>query len=727
MKRGIRKTLQAARLAAGLIKQSPREARALAAWLLGRVPHWTASPLHRFFSSLSRIAGRRQSPGARRLLVLLQAILKHREILYADKMNFRARLSGPVTPTVLRNFVLWQHAIRSRNPEIPGTLAVHGTLVMDSGQGEQHIDTLLGMLAVSSNFTNFSIFFSDHDERQALPAILTKTELARVNAGGQPFDLSDAHPHMAPEIEAGGVPMAFRPNAETLRQTNSLLKAIHPRAFVVALSLPEGTAGLSRSEVDRWLPFLADIHRESPGIAFCILNRFAPETSLNLLPGVTATRSFGLSHMDAITLAQIADFYIGPLDCFGLAALSAGRAGVYQALTDISTHRAQTRQWILTGVSPETVAAPLAQVTRERRPDLFAAGASPTWAATAATITPTHIPQPTSPSKPATHKPPMNYYIDVFGYCNLRCPSCPVGNWTENDKAYVAGMMPADLLDRILRKAIAETEVKSIGLYNWTEPLLNPDLPALVRMVKSHGLWCSVSSNLNVLRNEDELLSSGLDWMRISVSGFTQEIYQRGHKHGDIETVKQNLRRLAEARHRTSAKTDIEVFFHRYIDNAEDELPMKEFVEDMGFRFVSAWAYFMPVEKMLSVVDDDWHETKLTDEDRKLIARLALPPQASVDITSKHIIERCDLYDFMTIDVAGEVYLCCASSGRVTNRIGKFLDTPLAELQDRKMKHSLCGPCLAKGIPVLYGHADPALDDLAQTERQRWHADQTRV
>ena len=127
------------------------------------------------------------------------------------------------------------------------------------------------------------------------------------------------------------------------------------------------------------------------------------------------------------------------------------------------------------------------------------------------------------------------FYIDVFSYCNLRCPSCLVGARYGDLSEWPRGLMSPDLLDRVLDKALGECRIEAVGLYNWTEPLLHPEIARLVRAVKSCGLVCSLSSNLNVLREPESLLGEHPDYLRVSVSGFTQEIYARGHREGDIE------------------------------------------------------------------------------------------------------------------------------------------------------------------------------------------------
>lgn len=47
----------------------------------------------------------------------------------------------------------------------------------------------------------------------------------------------------------------------------------------------------------------------------------------------------------------------------------------------------------------------------------------------------------------------MVFLIDVTGTCNLRCPSCPVGNFKEKlNEQRVKGFMPLDYFYRVIEK-----------------------------------------------------------------------------------------------------------------------------------------------------------------------------------------------------------------------------------------------------------------------------------
>ena len=130
----------------------------------------------------------------------------------------------------------------------------------------------------------------------------------------------------------------------------------------------------------------------------------------------------------------------------------------------------------------------------------------------------------------------MIIYVDVVGRCNLKCPSCPSGNTAHNN--HVGGAMWTSLLSDILKKAVAESDANTVGLYNWTEPLLHPQIGSLIKIVKSYGLGCLVSSNLNLSKNIEQVVEAVPDFLRVTVSGFTNGVYQKQHAGGDIEKVK---------------------------------------------------------------------------------------------------------------------------------------------------------------------------------------------
>ena len=294
---------------------------------------------------------------------------------------------------------------------------------------------------------------------------------------------------------------------------------------------------------------------------------------------------------------------------------------------------------------------------------------------------------------------PMWFSIDVVSACNLLCPTCPVANWPKESWTKAKGIMDAELLHRLLRKAISECFVGDVSLFAYSEPLLHPRLPELVEIVKSYGLECYLSTNLNVMRDAEALLRARPDAIIISLSGFHQDSYGVTHAGGDIETVKTHMRALAAAKARLRSGTAITVLYHKYRTNL-DELPlMKAFATSLGLAWDETWATFFPLEKVLTYVTPGLAMADVTDADRAIIDRLGVSLTETVARGSP--VNSCRLQDSaIVLDVTGRVYLCCeAAMDAQRNGIASYLDTPLEIVQARKKKHDLCSTCMANGLP----------------------------
>jgi hypothetical protein len=180
-------------------------------------------------------------------------------------------------------------------------------------------------------------------------------------------------------------------------------------------------------------------------------------------------------------------------------------------------------------------------------------------------------------------------------------------------------------------------------------------------------------------------------------------VYAIGHREGKIETVKENMRRLAAARDIVRPKTQIEVFYHLYVYNDHELSEMADFTNSLDFQFSSTFAYITPVEKIIDI----W-QGKKTVEDITMLNNLVVPLDEALAITSQLKNNHCTLLeDVVALDVEGNAMLCCSSSMAPVNRIGNFLALSLEELQQRRHSKALCGTCMDLGIPDYFaGHPD---------------------
>ena len=718
------------------IARSVKYSRVLVrAALLPNHAGWWASPAHTALSTIVRYAYPRfDSARYRRIHSRAASILKYREIVHSQHMNVISQISINQAERARLGLAQWRKHIQRKTPNLIETVAIHGNII--TAVPETPTMDILTEVVTTAGFSNLSFFWADETEVSADEMILTRSERKSwfETRTQSRFDLVTDRVENIAELEQSGVgPTERAIPHEAFRQVNRFLKTAAPGATVIAVSLPTDELGFCDTALQEWLPFFTGIRKRYPRVAFCPLE----PTTLGVAylerferAGVHPFRARGHSELDALAMARGADVFLGKISPYGLLAIGAGKPGIYLDPLSGDHHDPDRLQWMLRrelAGKPEAILVQILNAIGARKdgdePDIDApATTRDADAASGGNVVALRRSNRDSPwYKPPGKRDTITLYVDVFGHCNLRCPSCPVGNWNQADsKTFSSGLIDEATLVEILEKAIAETNVSSVGLFNWTEPLLNPRTPELIEVVRSYGLSCSISSNLNQLREPERLLASGLDWLRVSLSGFHQENYVKGHKGGDIEKVKANMRRLAEARDATGAKTDIEVFYHKYLDNVDDETLMKAYAEELGFRFVSAWAYLMPVEKMLTVGGKTEMGATLTDGDRELIDRLALAPEKALDVTRTMHTTTCNLYDFLTIDVRGDLYLCCASSGAPKNKLGSYLEMGIDEIREKQRTHSLCGPCMELGLPTLYGHSDERFDQIGESELEAY-------
>lgn len=89
-----------------------------------------------------------------------------------------------------------------------------------------------------------------------------------------------------------------------------------------------------------------------------------------------------------------------------------------------------------------------------------------------------------------------------------------------------------------------------LTLYFQGEPLLNPHFTEMVALARSRRIFVSTSTNGHFLdqRNVDQIISSGLNHLVISMDGLDQQTYEKYRVKGDLQTVTDGLGRLVAAK-----------------------------------------------------------------------------------------------------------------------------------------------------------------------------------
>jgi MoaA/NifB/PqqE/SkfB family radical SAM enzyme len=308
------------------------------------------------------------------------------------------------------------------------------------------------------------------------------------------------------------------------------------------------------------------------------------------------------------------------------------------------------------------------------------------------------------------------YFLEINSACNLRCPSCTKGNMAGYD--HETGHMATDLMERILDKIRNENQNAIVFLYGNSEPFLHPKLTECIQAVKARGLHAEMSTNLNYINRVPEVLAAKPDFIIISLSGFTQDVYVRGHAGGNIEKVKANMRTVAELNNQIPLpqRVKISVNYHIYKYN-EHEVPlMKEYATNLGIGFFTSYARAISMENAIQYLRDkeeretgvavpfavqagkpDWNVAlpPISESYKKTMEQLRIPPDKAIGMYEKYpICKVCPVGDMFTfIRHDGKTSLCaCVADRRIT--LGDFLETSQEELSASRRGHAICKQCL---------------------------------
>lgn len=159
---------------------------------------------------------------------------------------------------------------------------------------------------------------------------------------------------------------------------------------------------------------------------------------------------------------------------------------------------------------------------------------------------------PVSRSPFAFRHSPLFVSVEPANICQLRCPACPVGRRDTGIPGFrdTERFMSLDLWHRVLSEIRGTALV--VQFYFQGEPLLNKNLPSMIREAHDAGLYTIVSTNAQAMTLElaQALVQAGLDRIIVSMDGLTEESYGSYRIGGSLEKTKQALRWLREAKGR---------------------------------------------------------------------------------------------------------------------------------------------------------------------------------
>ena len=178
---------------------------------------------------------------------------------------------------------------------------------------------------------------------------------------------------------------------------------------------------------------------------------------------------------------------------------------------------------------------------------------------------------------------PYSIFVDPVNICVLRCPLCGTGRGEAPRRRMFLSY--EDFVRYV--SPLADT-LYTVKLYNYGEPFLNPELPAMVRFCAGRRIETQVNSNLNAMepRQASEIVASGLNRLVVSFDGFSQESYSAYRRNGSLESVKRNIGLINEAKRAQNRKVPALVLqFLITRHNEQDYDLIRDYARSVGAEF----------------------------------------------------------------------------------------------------------------------------------------------
>jgi pyruvate-formate lyase-activating enzyme len=272
---------------------------------------------------------------------------------------------------------------------------------------------------------------------------------------------------------------------------------------------------------------------------------------------------------------------------------------------------------------------------------------------------------------------PFGLLIDASNSCTCACPGCVHSMTAKHLFDWPNGNLSNDIYSDFLNKF--GPYATNIGFFNYGEPFVNKLTPKFVSQAKSLDLQTSISSNLSLRIDAEEIVLSGLDYLLLSIDGLHQKTYETYRRKGDIETVLQNIKKLVAAKKKLKYETPFITWQYLVFEHNKHEVEdAKEMAGTLGInQFFTAKPFEVTWDdNSIKVARDINYETTnfpITHETRKREKSLNCEIIDSIyNKLNYHCSKTCPdnkkmeckcewLYKGTVADAHGRIIPCCSA------------------------------------------------------------------
>ena len=303
---------------------------------------------------------------------------------------------------------------------------------------------------------------------------------------------------------------------------------------------------------------------------------------------------------------------------------------------------------------------------------------------------------------------PIGLVVDPSNVCQLACPGCVHSAGSEARELFdwPNGTLSEERLSALLK--LYGPYAIGVLFCNYGEPLLNLNTPKFISQAKRYLMRTALSTSLSVQKfDPDAYVESGLDFMVISIDGATQPVYERFRRHGNLELVLGNVRKLVATKRKLGSSTPLLAWRFLAFEHNAHEIPLaKHLARKLGVNqfqvsnpFDVTWddtemrpAAVRPSHRRL-----DWHSIANFGADGNLISDKAAAANIACAFESpwnEHATSNAArtsghtchwLYKNIVMDATGRILPCCGAPRPDANLVFGTIEGNGADLFDTEM------------------------------------------
>lgn len=216
---------------------------------------------------------------------------------------------------------------------------------------------------------------------------------------------------------------------------------------------------------------------------------------------------------------------------------------------------------------------------------------------------------------------PYVIMIDPCDACNFLCKFCPT-NISKEKLELRHKRMSFEMFEKIVNDLEGfPNKIKAIDLYGFGEPLLHPELPRMIRLLKKRNVCekVRIATNGALLTREisEKLVESGLDYLKISIEALDADGYMEacGVKI-DYDLFVDNIRYLYSIS-RGKMEIGAKIISSAFKKDGDRERFIEIFEKISDYAFVenlkNVWGGFDEIDLSGDVVDDDFYTENATN------------------------------------------------------------------------------------------------------------------